>query len=143
MAELNVEEYVQYLDEQIKFHGTELEKHMNAREVLLRSITAERTVIQRELAKGKRGPIKHTQPDRGTWADVRTRVLEALQDNPPAKLEAGDFIRTILGDRPYHKPERDRIYGVLKELRDKKMVLLNKDHTYSLPPVNYEEAAVA
>src|SRR5262245_46653480 len=117
MPNINVEEYVQHLDEQIKFHGTELEKHMNAREVLLRSV---KRLIPNQLEERKplpKPPRKAVKPNPGAWADAKVRVLEALQDSPPATMEAGDFIRLILGDRPYHKPERDRIYGVLKELR--------------------------
>jgi len=139
---LNIEEYVQYLDEQIKHHGMELEKHMNAREVLLRHAKRMAVPVHREapaLAK----PKGKSSPNRVAWADIKVRILEAMADVNPGEMWAGDFIRLILGDRPHNKPDRDRIYGVLKELRDRKHVKLNKDNSYTLLPDHNTHEEVA
>jgi hypothetical protein len=144
MSTLNIEDYIEHLDKQIAHHGTELEKAMNARELMARYVNRHLAPARREepakLEKPGKKPRKMTPPDRGAWAAAKERVLEMIRSQPPSTLKTSDIIRAEFGNAPYEKPKRDRIYGVLKELRDKNVVTLNDDHTYVL---NHEHQAAA
>jgi hypothetical protein len=77
MTNLNIEKYIEYLDEQIKLYGVELEKFMNTRELLLRH--ADSLPMEREPARLAK-PEKKQRAARAN-RDWRGEVITVLKES--------------------------------------------------------------
>ena len=125
------------IDADIKEYGERLESLIITRKTLmsLYAMDDEKPVQAAIEHKPKRKPRKSfviTDEGRARWRATRISILRNILDNPNEFRTARDFITLFFGDQPFDKKNNDRIYGVLKELRDKNILQIGEDKRYSL-----------
>jgi hypothetical protein len=118
--------YLDYINEQIRFHGTELEKLINAREVVLRIDDAQK----KPVPQGRRVHRAKPTPREGDTPSIRQRILEHLRGMTVPVATAMVMIKIMYPDGAT-KREKHGVHNAMSYL--KSQGILTKDGlTYTL-----------